>query len=555
MFIYHFNRLISSRLLWGFFAIIISVAFVAVDSCYQTPQGAEVAGKINGKKISAKTFDQVVSTIRGIGRNRDTETPVRVVDRRAWEQIAALQVAEKNGLTVGLPEVQNEIRGQNTFQGLDGFDFNLYQAILKAQDLNPTLYENLIRHHLQIGKIRTLIESAIWVSPMELDDELAAVTDKFTVQTAMLSNRFANVEMPLTDDAYTTYYNENKTQFGLPDRMSVRYLAIPVSNYLSRVTVVDDDLQDYYDSHMDKYQTSDTNNVTGVKPFAEVKDEIFAELQLEEARYCAETNLTFTIFGRTLKAAPETVLNAMAENESLEVRTSPLFSQNEPLFWTSNSREFASAAFDLDPENADTRFAVVNGGNETFVIEYHKKSEAHVPAFEDIAENVKRRAQEKARTDAFDSYVKEIRSEITTLIENGKTFEDAAKEKALNVSTSLTYTVSEMQMKPFENSYAIAYGAMSLKKGDLSEAVPSSMAQSMLIYVLDREQGSALDAEMMRSQIRSGIARRRGNSLTSDWLKWNLDQQHFQPSRTLDGTQDDEEDAVPEISSSDDDDV
>ena len=554
MFIYHFNRLISSRILWGFFAIIISVAFVAVDSCYQTPQGSAVAGKINGKKISTETFDQVALSIRGIGRNRDNETSVREVDRKAWEQIAALQIAEKNGLFAGLPEVQAEIHGQNVFHGPDGFDFERYRAILRDQDMSPTQYESFVRHHLQIMKLSSLIESAAWVSPMELDDELAAMTDKFTVQTAMLSNRFVDVEMRLTDEAYTAFYEENQTQFGRPDRVSVHYISIPVSNYLARVTVPDDNLLDYYDSHMDKFKSSDTNNLTGIKPFEEVKDEIFVELQLEEARFCAETNLTFTVFGRIIKAAPETVLKTLAEEEATEVKTSPFFSQSEPLRWTSNPRAFANMAFDLDPESADTRFAVVDGGSEIFVIEYNQKSEAHIPPFEEIAEDVKQRAQTKARADAFDSYLKEIRAEIIKQMDAGKTFEDAAKEKVLNVSTSLTYTVSEMQMKPFENSYAIAYGAMSLKKGDLSEAVPSSMAQSMLIYVSDREQGSALDAEMMRSQIRSGMVRRRGGALTSDWLKWNLDQQNFQPSRTFDGGQGDE-DVLLEVSSDDDSDI
>ena len=555
MFIYHFNRLISSRILWGFFAIIISVAFVAVDSCYQSPQGSAVAGKLNGKKISTETFDQVASSIRGIGRNRDNTTPVREIDRKAWEQIAALQIAENNGLTVGMPEVQNEIQGQNVFHGPNGFDFERYRAILRDQDLSTAQYESLVRHHLQMMKLGALIDAATWISPMELDDELAAMTDKFTVQTAMLSNRFVGVEMRLSDEDFKTFYEENKAQFNRPDRISVRYIAIPVSNYLARVTVPDDNLLDYYDSHMDKFKSSDTNNITGFKPFEDVKDEIFVELQLEEARDCAETNLSFTIFGKALKMDPETILKTIAENENVDVRISPLFSQTEPLFWTSNPKAFANAAFDLDPESADTRFAVVAGGSEMFVIEYHQKSAAHVPPFEEIAEDVKQRAQIKARTDAFDSYVKEIRAEILQQMDSGKAFEDAAKEKALNVSTSLTYTVSEMQMKPFENSYAIAYGAMTLKKGALSEAVPSSMAQSMLIYVADREQGNALDAEMMRSQIRSGMARRRGGALTSDWLKWNLDQQDFHPSRTLDGSSSEDEEVSPELSPRDDDDA
>jgi len=271
-----------------------------------------------------------------------------------------------------------------------------------------------------------------------------------------------------------------------------------------------------------------------------VKDEIFTALQLEEARDCAETNVLFSVFGRRSKEAAAVTLEAIAAQEQAEVKTSPLFSQNETLFWTTDSRAFANAAFDLDPESFDTRFGVVKGDTEIFVIELLQKSAAHIPPFEDVAADVKLRAQEKSRADAFDSYVKEVRTDLTSLMEGGKAFEDAAKETAQNVSTSLTYTVSEMQMRPFENSYSIAYGAMPLKKGDLSEAIPLSMTQAMLIYVLNREQGNALSADMMRAQVRSGITRRRSGMLFNDWLKWNLDQQRFVPAHQFAVDEDDE---------------
>jgi len=540
VFIYHFNRLINSRFVWGFFAIIISVAFVSVGSCARSSRGGIVAGKLNGKKISAETFSQAEDAIRGIGRGRNRETPVREVDRKAWEQIAALQVARKNGLAIGVEEVRNEIRGQRGFQDANGFNFNYYLLALREHDTTEAQYETLVRNQLLMMKVGSLIDTASWISPMELDDELDAMTDTFTVQTATISNRFAGVEMRLSDDAYKTFYEENKPQFGLPDRMSVRYISIPVSNYLARVTVSDDEILDYYDSHPDKFKTSDTNSVTGVKPLDEVKDEIVAELQVEEAREGARKDLMFTIFDRSATTPIDSRLEALATREQVEVKTTPLFSQSEPLAWTSDAQAFANAAFELEPESIDTRFAIVDGDAEILVIEYHQKSDAHVPPFEDVEEDVKRRTQDKARVDAFDDYVKEIRGEIAEQIESGKAFEDAAKEKSLNVSTSLTYTVSGMQMKPFENSFSIAYGAMGLAKGGLSEAVPSSATQSLLIYVQDREQGDALSADMMRPQIRAGMVRRRTGTLISDWLKWNLDQQRFEPSRTVSSGDDEE---------------
>jgi hypothetical protein len=94
--------------------------------------------------------------------------------------------------------------------------------------------------------------------------------------------------------------------------------------------------------------------------------------------------------------------------------------------------------------------------------------------------------------------------------------------------------VNELQNQSlFENAYSVAYGARDLRKGELSEPIPASPEQSLLIYVHDRKPGDMLAAEMMRSQIRLSIARRRGNGLLSDWMKWNQNQLQAKPSFPL----------------------
>ena len=532
MFIYHFNRLIRSRILWGFFAIIIAVAFVSVDSCFRSPQDALTAGKINDKKISVPDFDLAVQAIRGFGRNRDSETSANVVDRRAWEQIAARLTAEQSGLAASTEEVRDTLREVPGFQGANGFDLNRYRLLLAEQGLTPALYERLISHQLAMMKSASLVESATWVSPMELEDEIAAMTDRFTVQTATVSNRFANVEMRLSDDDLKKFYEENKASFALPDRVSVRYIAIPVSNYLAAVSVPEEDLQEYYDSHTETYTRTTTNNVSEPIPFAEVRDKIFAELQLEEARYCAATSVTFSIYGK-LANAGSNALQIAAEQAKLVVKTSPLFSAEDKLYWADNAKDFADAAFELDPDRADSRFGIVKGDTRIFLIERLSKVDAHTPTFENVLNDLRPRALAKARTEAFQSYAKELRADIRKLLDEGKTFSQAAQAKALNVSTAVTYTVSDVQNQKFDNSFSIAYGAMTLRKGELSETVPASAAQSLLIYVQDRQPGDALAAEMMRAQVRSSIARRRNSTLFGDWLSWNLSKQDFKPNRAL----------------------
>ena len=538
MFIYHFNRLIRSRILWGFFAIIIAFAFVAVDSCFKSPQDPRKAGSIDGKKISADQFDQIVRAVSGFGRDRDNTTPANVINRRAWEQIAARMTAEKNGMASTEPEVQAALA--DMFQGPGGFDFNRYRAILADQGLTPAMYEKIVAHQLTLMKNATLMESAAWIAPMEIDDELAAMTDRFTVQAATVSNAFASVEMRQSEEDLRKFYEENKTSFALPDRIAVRYIAIPVTNYLASVSVPDEDLQEYYDSHIDTYTRATTNDTTETIPFADVRDKILADLQLEEARYCASTAVTFNVYGK-LAVTDQNALQTVAQQEGLTVKDSPLFSANDTLYWADNSKDFVTAAFELDPERSDSRFGIVKGDASVYVIERANFSAAHTPTYENVLEDLKPRAMAKARSDAFQDYVKELRTDLRKLLDEGKSFTDAATAKALNVTTSLTYSVHSIQSQSFPNNYSIAYGAMTLRKGALSEALPASASHSLLVYVQDRQPGDALAAEMMRAQISAGIARRRGSNLFTDWLTWNLAQKDFKPTRPL--TSDDDEPA------------
>jgi len=531
VFIYHFNRLIRNRILWGFFAIIISLAFVSVGSCMKSPQSGQSAGTINGKAVTVAEFTLATQSIRGFGQNRDNESSAAVIDRRAWEQLAAARLANANGLKAGADEIRNALREAPAFQGANGFDINRYRAVIAQQGITPAHYEQLVAHQLALMKNAALVQSADWISPMELEDELAGMTDLFTVQTAVISNSFAEAEIDLNDDDYLKYYEENKASFALPEQVSVSYIAIPVTNYLASVSVSLEDMQEYYDSNIENYQHTTTNNTTETAPFDTVKNEIEKVMLLDEARYCANTGLTFTIYGRL--AMSSNVLEETALVQGVTVKTSPMFGADDNLSWAQNAEAFITTAFELDPERSDSRYGIVAGDDFIYVMQQIRKSEAHTPEFEKVLNQIRPLALAKARTDAFTEYTEKLSGELSELMKQGKSFAEAGQAKAMNVSTSITYSVNSIRNQKFENSFAIAYGAMSLKKGALSKAIPSSAKESLLVYVQDRKQGDALSAEMMRPQVRAGIARRRNSTLFSEWLSWNLKQQKFAPKIPL----------------------
>jgi hypothetical protein len=540
VFIYHFNRLIRNRVLWGAFAIIIALAFVGAGSCFRQPEQGQSAGKINGKAITHGDFRLAVQAIRGFGANRDTESSAAVVDRRAWEQIAARELAAENGMATSAREVREALLEAPGFQGPNGFDEMRYRMILQQQGLTPEIYENLISQQIALMKSAAVVQSANWISPMELDDELAAMTDIFTVKTVALSNQFAAADLNLTNDDHLKFYEENKESFAQPDRVAVRYIELPASNFVESVTLTLEALQQFYDDNIESYQRTTTNDASETIPFDEVRAQIEKELKLEEALYCAETNLKFTIYG-ALAGSESVSLEKLAADRALTVKTSPLFSASDQLAWAQNPDEFIAAAFELDPSRPDTQYGVVAGSDTIYVIEQLEKSEAHTPKFEEVLEELKPRALAKARSEAFKEHVEKLNGELSTLMKEGKSFAEAAAARALNVSTSITYSVNSVRERQFKNSFSVAYGAMKLKKGEISDAIPVSATESLMVYVEERKPGDALAAEMMRPQVRTGINRRRATDTFAEWLTWNLKQQSFKPATPLASEEDDGE--------------
>jgi len=503
----------------------------------RNPEKKQTAGTINGTPVTIADFTLAVNSIRGFGQNRDTETSASVVDLRAWEQLASARTAKANGLNSSLEEVRSEIKKTPAFQGAAGFDINIYRAILKSQlDMTPAIYEKLVAHQLSLMKNAALIQTATWISPMELEDELAGMTDLFTVQTTVISNTFADAEMDLNDKDYLKFYEGNKADFALPDQVSVKYVEIPVSNYLAHVSVSEEDMNLFYDDNIEEYQRATTNNTTETAPFEDVKDEIKKEMLMEEARNCATTSITFNVYGSIADQNEEDTIDAIeefAKSSEIKIKTSPMFSVTDQISWVQNAEDFLSAAFELDPERADARYGIVVGDDYIYIIEQLKESAAHTPEFDLVRDQIRDQALAKARTDAFSNHTKKLHDELSEILKKGISFTDAAESKAMNVSTSITYSVSNLRNQQFKNSFSIAYGAMSVKKGSISKAVPVSATSSLLIYVQERKPGDALSAEMMRPQVRSQIARRRANDIFSEWLKWNLKQQDFKPVNPL----------------------
>ena len=118
MFIYHFSRLIKSKLIWGLLALLMVFAFVVADSCRSAAPNANVAGFLDGNAVTYQESESAAKTLSilseyayflppsaqifgALMRTDPGESDEAAQARRqaVWKLLAAREVAVNHGLT------------------------------------------------------------------------------------------------------------------------------------------------------------------------------------------------------------------------------------------------------------------------------------------------------------------------------------------------------------------------------------------------------------------------------------------------------------------------
>ena len=559
MVIQKFNRIIRNKWIWGAFAFAIS-GFFAFDFLLtggDVRENSAVAGELDGKEIPVSQFSRFAEDVRGFGRGRNTSLSNAEVNRSAWQNLAAYEVAQKLGLVASDDEVRQSVFRQFSGQGT-GFDMAMYERILRENGLTPEMFEDAEKRRLTLMKLRMVLSDASrMVSQMELDTAINDVTDKLTVRIARFKDK-AKSAPKLDDKALKAYYDENTNSIALPDCVKVRYVKYQADApaRLKEFKITEDEMRDHYDATLDRFETQTTNGVV-TKKFEEVKGIIEKELQLIASIEAYRTNLLFRAYPSDGKVDTKVSrLDQIAKEDKSKVRTSPRFAldgsryvagfMSRPSAFAPGVPGFLEAVAELDPDSADLRYGVVAGTNAVYLIERASFEKAHVPPFAEAKGIIRRDAAAAAKAKAFKAEVDKVRALAAAELAKGKPF-DAKMFGDANVSTSITFSVSSMGMGAFPDSTYVAAPSMRLDKGQISDFIDTSLpGQALVVYLEDRKPGDAAEAQMVRSQIRNELSQATSFEYAAEWNKWNLSRMNLKAGAGASMEAYDDDGEVPE---------
>ena len=536
MVILQFNKLIRNKWIWGVFAIIVGGAFAfdfLVDDLLRDDKGdrgdATSVGTLGGENVPASLFRDITEELRGFGQNRDWRRKSSEVNREAWEICAMLEAARRNGLEATDTEVAKAIRSDRSFQKNGQFSFALYQGLLRENSLTPERFEEFLKRRLTMSKIaESGAGSAVWASPMEVEQAVNDMTDSFTVKVARFAEDKKEADaVKLDEEGLKKWYDEHAKSLELPERIKLRMVAFDATdtNVLAKMVVSEDALRDHYDVTVDKYTSTDTNGVETVKKFEEVRDLVDKEVRQVEAVEYFVTNLNSRVYG--VKAAEgKSRLDEIAAEEGRKVVTTDWFAPDGTYKEGFMKRAYQicpgaqtlnEVVAELDSDSEDLRYGVVRSDRTVWLVEKVETSPAHVPTFEEAKEIVRPRALDAAKADAFKAKVEAVAKKgVDAVLASG------------NVSTNITFAVCDLNSGAFPDQNAIAGAAIKLRKGEISEFTSTGKGRGLLVVCEDRVPGDAAKAQIWKLQVRGSAEALQRRQIPEAWQKWNLERLGFE---------------------------
>lgn len=530
MVILQFNKFIRNKWAWGAVAVLFCVMFVGVDLVSTlTREEREVkrdAGELGGEPIDAQLMQACLNDVRGYGRNRADLTDAEA-EAKAYEAYAAIRTAEKNGVKISDAAVAEAVHGM--FGGAANFNFERYRQLVVGElGLTPEQFEDYLRRQMMVreGIQRTLVGATVWTSPMELDQAIDDATDIFTVKVARFRQDKESADAVTVDEAgLKKWYDDHVKKLALPDLCKVRFVKFDATDadVLAKMTVNTNEIWDLYDQYKDeRYTSTDTNGVETVKSYDEVKDELEKELRQIAAVEFYETSLARRAYANWAEGEDRSVsrLETIAAADGKTVEESGWFaldgSYHEGFTVRSTSvcpgaRGFAEAVAELDPEVEDLRYGVVSSDRSVWLLERAAFSAAHTPSFEEAKGKIDAQALRDAKADAF-------KAEVEAIAAQGVEAVLATKD----VSTNLTFAVSELASGAFPDQRAIAGAAMKTRKGEVSEFTLTGTGRALLVVCEDRVPGDAVKATLMRAQLRDQVAGDQRAAAVERWAGENL---------------------------------
>ena len=247
------------------FAIVVVFSFWGVGS-FRSRNQTQVAD-VNGEIISVETYRQayyqLLENFRRLYGDQLNDDLLKMLrpGQQALDnlisKILMLQESDRLGLDVNEQELADAIQAIPAFQNNGVFDYQRYQQLLNLNKMTTEQFEQTQLQDLRIGKLQSLITSAVTISDEEARQWYEWNNAEVNLDYMVFEAKKYNDVTP-TQQQIEKYFEQNVNKYKTEPQVKVRYLYFDPNTYQEGVQVTDEDVAEYYQQNAGEFKTEKT---------------------------------------------------------------------------------------------------------------------------------------------------------------------------------------------------------------------------------------------------------------------------------------------------------
>ncbi|MEK7706918.1 MAG: peptidylprolyl isomerase, partial [Verrucomicrobiota bacterium] len=453
-----------SKWLWIIIIAATVISFVIFFSPSQRfssrgGDGSANFGSINGERVSQEDFVHARREVYlryffsyGAWPDPDAKRMGFDVERETYFRLLLVQKQEQLGIHVSTEAVAKVaadiLRSFNRGNPvpLDAF----VQQVLSRQGLSAGDFERFVRHDLGIQQLMAATSlSGRLVTPQEARLLYEREHDELSAEAVFFPGSNYLAAVTVTPEAVTQFFTNQMATYRLPDRVQVRYVEFPATNFLAEAKKRFAEITNLNELVEAKYRELGTNYFRDAKSPAEAKDKI-RELMLKN-QTLAGAQKAANEFARSLfdvEPMRAENLDKFAKEKGLTVQVSQPFARDYGPKDLNVRPDFTKRAFAL---SADEPLAgPLVGDDAVYVIALDKKLPSEIPSLEKIRAQVAADCQYGQAVKAAAQAGEAFAGALTNGLAKGKKFTAVCSEAQVRSVPAPPFSLSTRELPQIE---------------------------------------------------------------------------------------------------------
>jgi peptidyl-prolyl cis-trans isomerase D len=254
--------------------LVIPFAFFGLESYTGSMGGRDNVATVDDSAITQAEFAEELRRQQdrlraAFGANIDiealdtTEARLALVDSLVSQRLLA-GAALRGGLSVSDEQLRDTIAAVPAFQGEGGFSRSNYEALLRAQNMTPQVFEARLRHDMALAQLSEAVRGTAIVSRSVTDRLEAILAERREVQESLVAAQPFLAQVKVSDAQIQAYYDANPGEFRVPERVRAEVLVLSAEALGQREPVAEAELKAAYEARASQYRVAEQRRASHI---------------------------------------------------------------------------------------------------------------------------------------------------------------------------------------------------------------------------------------------------------------------------------------------------